>query len=93
MDPTEITDRFVSLAGEFGNLAEIVNLPNLTPRLPPPRADGHGRQPRRAVRRPGRQLQRGGGQQAVILESLAWGNEGGNDLFATFRNPVRRTRR
>ena len=26
-------------------------------------------------------------QQAVILESLAWGHEGGNDLFATFRNP------
>ena len=34
MDPTEITDRFVSLAGEFSNLAEIVNLPNLTQRLP-----------------------------------------------------------
>ena len=26
-------------------------------------------------------------QQAVILESLAYGNQGGNDQFATFRNP------
>ena len=33
--------------------------PEPDPRLPPQRADGHGRQPRRAVRRPGRQLQRG----------------------------------
>ena len=26
-------------------------------------------------------------QQAVIVESLAYGHEGGNDLFATFSNP------
>ena len=58
MDPTEITDRFVSLAGEFSNLAEIVNLPNLTHGYRRAREHRHGRQPRRPVRRPGRQLQR-----------------------------------
>ena len=30
MDPTEITNRFVALEAEFGDLADIVNLPNLT---------------------------------------------------------------
>jgi hypothetical protein len=88
MDPTQITDRFVSLANEFPNVAEIVNLPNHT----------HG------YRRPAQTLMgiNLGGQpyagqignlnaaaanQAVVLESLADGDEGGNDLFATFRNP------
>ena len=87
MDPTEITDRFVSLAGEFSNLAEIVNLPNLT--------NGYRR---KATTVMGVNL--GGpyagqignfnaaaAQQAVIVESLAYGHEGGNDVFATFRNP------
>src|SRR6185503_11278321 len=87
MDPTEITDRFVSLEAEFGDLADIVNLPNPT----------HGYR-RNAQTVMGVNL--GGpyagqvgnftaaaAQQAVILESLAWGHEGGNDLFATFRNP------
>ena len=32
-------------------------------------------------------------QQAVIVESLAYGHEGGNDLFATFLNPGAATRR
>jgi Zinc carboxypeptidase/Chitobiase/beta-hexosaminidase C-terminal domain len=88
MDPTQITDRFVSLASEFPNLAEIVNLPNLT----------HG------YRRPAQtlmgvnlggapyagqigNLSAAAAQQAVVLESLADGDEGGNDLFATFNNP------
>jgi hypothetical protein len=87
MDPTEITDRFVSLAGEFSNLAEIVNLPNLTHgyrraantlmgvNLGAPYAGQVGN------------LSAAAAQQAVIVESLAYGHEGGNDLFATFRNP------
>ncbi len=87
MDPTEITDRFVSLAGEFSNLSEIVNLPNLT--------NGYRR---KATTVMGVNL--GGpyagqignfsaaaAQQAVVVESLAYGHEGGNDVFATFRNP------
>ena len=79
--------RFTSLAGEFCNLAEIVNLPNLT----------HGyRRPAQTVMGVNLGAPYAGqvgnftaaaGQQAVILESLAWGTEGGNDLFATFRNP------
>jgi hypothetical protein len=87
MDPTEITDRFVSLAGEFSNLAEIVNLPNLT----------HGyRRPANSVMGVNLGAPYAGqignftaaaAQQAVIVESLAYGHEGGNDLFATFRNP------
>ena len=87
MDPTEITDRFVSLAGEFSNLAEIVNLPHLTHgyrraantvmgvNLGAPYAGQVGNFTAAAA------------QQAVIVESLAYGHEGGNDLFATFRNP------
>ena len=87
MDPTEITDRFVSLAGEFSNLAETVNLPNLTHgyrraantvmgvNLGAPYAGQVGNFTAAAA------------QQAVIVESLAYGHEGGNDLFATFLNP------
>ena len=87
MDPTEITDRFVSLAGEFSNLSEIVNLPHLTHgyrrvantvmgvNLGAPYAGQVGN------------FNAAAAQQAVIVESLAYGHEGGNDLFATFRNP------
>ncbi len=87
MDPTQITDRFASLAAEFPNVAELVNLPNLTHgyrrkaqtlmgvNLGAPYAGQVGNLPADAA------------QQAVILESLAYGNDGGNDLFATFRDP------
>ncbi len=87
MDPTEITDRFTALAAEFPDIAEIRNLPHLT----------HG------YRRPAQTVmgvpfgapyagQTGNfnataANQAVILESLADGDEGGNDLFATVNNP------
>ena len=87
MDPTQITDRFVSLANEFSNLAEIVNLPNLT--------QGYRRKAQTVMGVPlgapyaGQvgNFNAAAAQQAVILESLAYGHEGGNDLFATFTNP------
>ncbi len=87
MDPTEITDRFVSLANEFSDIAQIVDLPNLT----------HGyRRPAQTVMGVPLGAPYAGqignfnataANQAVILESLADGDEGGNDLFATFNNP------
>ena len=58
MDPTEITDRFMSLAAEFPNIAEIVNLPNLTHGYRRPAQTVMGVPLRRPVRRPDRQLQR-----------------------------------
>jgi Zinc carboxypeptidase/Chitobiase/beta-hexosaminidase C-terminal domain len=88
MDPTQITDRFASLAAEFPNIAEIVNLPHLT--------NGYRRraQTLMGVNLGGApyagqvgNLSAGAAQQAIVLESLAYGHEGGNDLFATFRNP------
>jgi len=87
MDPTEITERFVSLAGEFSGIAEIVNLPNLT--------NGYRRKAQTVMGVPlgapyaGQtgNLNAAAAQQAVILESLAYGHDGGNQLAATFRNP------
>ena len=87
MDPTQITDRFVALAAEFPNLAEIVDLPNLT--------HGYRRHAQTVMGVPlgapyaGQvgNFNAAAAQQAVILESLADGDEGGNDLFATFNNP------
>ena len=87
MDPTQITDRFVALANEFSNIAEIVNLPNLT--------NGYRRKAQTVMGVPFGAPYAGqvgnfsdaAAQQAVILESLADGDEGGNDLFATFLDP------
>ena len=87
MDPTEITDRFVSLAGEFSNIAEIVNLPNPT--------HGYRRKATTVMGVPlgapyaGQtgNLSTTAAQQAVIVESRAYGHEGGNQIAATFRNP------
>ena len=78
----------MSLANEFSNIAEIVNLPNLT--------NGYRRKAQTVMGVPlgGRRTPARSAtsppppaQQAVILESLAYGHEGGNDLFATFNNP------
>jgi hypothetical protein len=87
MDPTEITDRFTALATEFADIAEIVNLPHLT--------HGYRRAAQTVMGVPLGAPYAGqtgnftaaAAQQAVILESLADGDEGGNDLFATFNNP------
>ena len=94
MDPTEITDRFVSLAGEFSNLAEIVNLPNLTHGYRRKAHDGDGRQPRRAVRRPDRQLQRrrrpaGGDPRVAGLRAT----RAATTCSPRSATPARRTRR
>ena len=78
----------MSLANEFSNIAEIVNLPNLT--------NGYRRKAQTVMGTLIGGLPYAGqvgnfagaaAEQAVILESLAYGHEGGNDLFATFRNP------
>ena len=75
-------------AGErVPELAEIVNLPNLT--------NGYRRKAQTVMGVPLGAPYAGqtgnftaaAAQQAVILESVAYGHEGGNDLFATFNNP------
>ena len=76
MDPTEVYQRFEQLEGQFGDLADMVPLPNLT--------NGYQRKAQTvmgnatAYTGQGPNLTNGG--RLVILESLAWGHEGGNDL-------------
>ena len=87
MDPTEITARFTSLAVEFDGLADIVNLPNLTHGYRRPATTVMGVPLGAPYAGQIGNFNNAAAQQAVILESLAWGHEGGNDIFATFRNP------
>ena len=88
MDPTEVTSRFVSLAAQFPEIAEIVNLPEMT--------HGYRRKASTVMGVPAfapyagqiSNLNNVEAQQAVILESKADGHEGGNNLVVTFRNPA-----
>ena len=88
MDPTEVRERFLGLAAEFPNIAEIVKLPYKTngyqrkaqanmagsPTGGTPTAPGSAP--------PGSQT-----GATVVLTSRAWGHEGGNLLTAEFTNP------
>ena len=85
MDPTEVYGRFDALATDFPDIAQIVPLPN----------DTNGYQ-RRAATALGTTTQYTGqtgnfsaaaAAQAVIIESLAMGHEGGNLLTAQLVNP------
>ncbi|MDI6695088.1 MAG: M14 family zinc carboxypeptidase [Anaerolineales bacterium] len=82
MDPTEAVQRFESLAAEFPELSEIINLPYLTngyrrkAMAVMAGTTGIGSAPATAAQ-----------SQAVYLESKAWGHEGGNDVQAEFLNP------
>jgi len=77
MDATELTGRIEQLAAEFPNIAEVVNLPNKT--------NGYRRKSA-AVMGP---TSGGSAGQAgtVVVESLAWGHEGGDDIWVEFLNP------
>ena len=74
MDATELMDRFEQLAAEFPNIAEIVELPYKT--------NGYRRKSQAILGSTS-----GGGPAAVVVESLDWGHEGGDDISVEFLNP------
>jgi Zinc carboxypeptidase/Chitobiase/beta-hexosaminidase C-terminal domain len=83
MDPTEVYDRFKSLAREFPNISQLIPLPHKT--------NGYQRRAQALMSgafgtgaTPNTRL---GQESAVTLTSRAWGHEGGNDITAEFRNP------
>lgn len=71
MDPTEVTERIEQLAAEFPDLAEIVELPYQT----------------NGYRRHAQALLGTVTSNAVVVNSVAWGHEGGNDLTIEFVDP------
>lgn len=80
MDPTEVYARINSLATEFSDIAEIIDLPNLT--------NGYQRKAM-AVMDSNANLfgTPGSTARAVYIESKAWGHEGGNQVQVEFLNP------
>jgi hypothetical protein len=87
MDPTEVRARLDALGAQFPQLVSLVNLPQ--------RTEGYRRKATTVMGVPlgspyaGQlgNLSAAAAQQAVILESVAYGHEGGNDIFATISNP------
>lgn len=82
MDPTEVHERINSLAAEFPDIAEIINLPYLT----------NGYQRKSMAMMNGTtgilsSVNAANAPRAVYLESKAWGHEGGNLIQAEFLNP------
>ena len=71
MDPTEAYARIESLANEFPNLAEIVNLPYKT----------------NGYRRPAQALLGTTTSNTFYVTSKAWGHEGGNDISLQTSDP------
>lgn len=71
MDATQVYERIESLAAEFPDLAEIVELPNKTG----------------GYRRPALGLIGGFTNTAVSFRTLAYGHEGGNDVRVAFADP------
>jgi hypothetical protein len=79
MDPTEIYARFTLLAAEFRNIAELVNLPNKT--------NGYQRKAMANMNGTGNigsSVSSADRDSAVVLESKAWGHEGGENVSAEF---------
>ena len=72
MDPTEVTERIEQLAAEFPDLAEIVELPYQT----------------NGYRRHAQALLGTLTTNAVVVNSVAWGHEGGNDHTVEFVDPA-----
>ena len=71
MDPTEVTERIEQLAAEFPDLAEVIELPYQT----------------NGYRRHAQALLGTVTGNAVVVNSVAWGHEGGNDLSVEFVDP------
>jgi len=72
MDPTELYARIESLAAEFPDLAEIIDLPYLT--------NGYRRQAMGLING-------SSSSSRVVVTSLAWGHEGGNGLVVETVDP------
>ena len=93
MDPTEVYTRFDQLEAQFGDIADIVNLPEKTAGYQRRAATivgaatFPGGQPNTFYRGQTGNLQGANATQAVILESKAMGHEGGNLLTAQLVNP------
>jgi hypothetical protein len=89
LDATEVYQKLEALADEFPNISELITLPNKTngyqrrAQATMAGASGSGSTPTGGTTAQTRALQEG----AVVLTSRAWGHEGGNDIFAEFRNP------
>jgi hypothetical protein len=79
VDATEATAKIESLAGEFPELAEIIEMPHQT--------NGYRRRAQ-AVFEPSPDLQLPSlNPHRVVVESLAWGHEGGNDVTVQMADP------
>ncbi|HEY1275447.1 MAG TPA: M14 family metallopeptidase [Thermoleophilaceae bacterium] len=82
MDPTEVYARFTELADEFPNISSVVPLPY--------RTNGYQRRAQATMagaNPPGNSVPSALQGGAVVLTSRAWGQDGGNDITAEFRNP------
>jgi hypothetical protein len=77
MDPQELTARIQSLAAEFPNLAEIIDLPNKT--------NGYQRKAQLTVGNTGRNQPI---EATFYVTSKAWGQDGGNDLTLALAAPA-----
>ena len=82
MNPTELYAAYDALAAEFPDLVEVIELPNKT--------DGY-RRPAMATLyggNPGGSVGGGTNQaRAVVVRSVAWGHEGGNDITVALVDP------
>ena len=78
--PQQLYGRAEEIAGQYPDIAEIIYLPNKT--------NGYQRKAQATIG--------GTGQAAVVVDSAAWGHEGGNDITVEFvdrrarRPPARR---
>jgi hypothetical protein len=75
MDPTEVTKRIENLAAEFPELAEIVELPNKT--------NGYRRKAQNII---GKKED----HSSIVISSVAWGYEGGNDIVVELIKPEKK---
>jgi hypothetical protein len=75
LDATQLYDRIDALAAEFPDIAEIVYLPN--------KSNGYRRKAQAILGSTSSAAR----DRAVVVTSLAWGHEGGNDLSAQIADP------
>jgi Zinc carboxypeptidase/Chitobiase/beta-hexosaminidase C-terminal domain len=88
MDPTEVRARFIGLADEFSNIAELIPLPHLTNGYQrKAQANMAGSPTGGTPTAPGSSPPGSQTGATVVLTSRAWGHEGGNAITAEFLNP------
>jgi hypothetical protein len=90
MDPTEVRARFVALANEFPNIAELVTLPNLTNGYQrKAQANMAGSPTGGTPTGPGSTPPGSQAGATVVLTSRAWGHEGGQSDHGRVPQPGR----